>query len=103
MMAGTFPMPRLPTGERMRPRVRSLLALLSVSAVVIASPTFAQNTPQRPEPQPTGSARIFFWDDYSVALNTEAHERLQELELRSDGIAVLALRALRLDPKYCIP
>jgi Carboxypeptidase regulatory-like domain len=41
-----------------RPRVRSLLALLSVSAVAIASPALAQSTPQRPEPQPTGSARI---------------------------------------------
>ena len=51
-------MPRLPTGERMRPRVRSLLALLSMSAVTIASPALAQNTAQRPEPQPTGSARI---------------------------------------------
>jgi uncharacterized GH25 family protein len=42
----------------MRPPVRSLLALLSVSAVAIASPPLAQITPQRPEPQPTGSARI---------------------------------------------
>ena len=42
----------------MRPRVRSLLTLLSLSAVAIASPALAQSTPQRPEPQPTGSARI---------------------------------------------
>ena len=55
----------------MRPRVRSLLALLSVSAVAIANPALAQpalsdrsvaraegSTPQRPERQPTGSARI---------------------------------------------
>lgn len=42
----------------MRPRVRSLLALLSLSAVAIASPSLAQSTPQRPEPQPTSSARI---------------------------------------------
>ena len=42
----------------MRPRVRSLLALVSLSAVAIASPALAQSTPQRPEPQPTGSARI---------------------------------------------
>ena len=40
----------------MCPRVASLLALLSLSAV--AGPALAQNAPQRPEPQPTGSARI---------------------------------------------
>jgi hypothetical protein len=50
-------MPRLQQ-ERMRPRVGSLLTLLSLSAVAIASPALAQSTPQRPEPQPTGSARI---------------------------------------------
>lgn len=41
----------------MGPRVRTLLALVSMSAVAIASPALAQNTPQR-EPQRTGSARI---------------------------------------------
>ncbi len=41
-----------------RSRLRSLLALLSVSAVAIASPALAESTPQRPESQPTGSARI---------------------------------------------
>jgi hypothetical protein len=51
-------MPRLPIAERMRPRVRRLLVALSVSAVAIASPALAQSSPQRPEPQPTGSARI---------------------------------------------
>ncbi len=42
----------------MRRRVRSLLALLSLSAVAIAGPALAQSTPQPPEPQPTGAARI---------------------------------------------
>jgi hypothetical protein len=42
----------------MRPRVRRLLTLLSLCAVAIASPALAQSTPQRPEPQPTGSAHI---------------------------------------------
>ena len=42
----------------MCPHVASLLALLSLSVVAIASPALAQSTPQRPEPQPTGSARI---------------------------------------------
>ena len=51
-------MPRLPIAKRLRPRVRRLFVLISVSAVAIASPAFSQNTPQRPEPQPTGSARI---------------------------------------------
>ena len=46
----------MPIRERISPRVRKLLALLAVSAVAIARPALA--TPQRPEPQPTGSARI---------------------------------------------
>jgi Carboxypeptidase regulatory-like domain len=42
----------------MHRRVRSLLALLWVSAVAIPGPALAQSTPQPPEPQPTGAARI---------------------------------------------
>lgn len=42
----------------MRPRMRSLVTLLSLGALAIASPALAQDTPQRSEPQPTGSARI---------------------------------------------
>ena len=42
----------------MRPHVRSLLTLLSLSAVAIASPALAQSAAQRDEPQPTGTARI---------------------------------------------
>ena len=48
----------MPISERIRSRVRKLLAVLAVSAVPIASPALAQSMPQRPEPQPTGSARI---------------------------------------------
>ena len=49
-------MPHRRSAERMRPRVANELALLSLSA--IAGSALAQNAPQRPEPQPTGSARI---------------------------------------------
>src|SRR5262245_65507058 len=49
---------RLRFGERIRPRVACALALLSLRAVAIAGPALAQSTPQRPEPQPVGSARI---------------------------------------------
>jgi hypothetical protein len=49
---------RLPKREQTRPRVRSLLALLALSAVANANPTLAQTATQRSEPQPTGSARI---------------------------------------------
>ena len=41
-----------------RNSVATLLALLSLSAVAIVSPSLAQSAPQRSELQPTGSARI---------------------------------------------
>src|SRR3954470_11898434 len=45
------------TAERMHLGVRSLLTLLSVIAIAIASPALVQSTSQRPE-KPTGSPRI---------------------------------------------
>ena len=51
-------MPRLRIAGPVCPRVASFLAVLSLIAVAIASPALAQSAPQRPEPQPTGSARV---------------------------------------------
>ena len=45
-------------------------------------------------------SRELFWDDYDAALKGEAYDRLQELELRCDGIAVMTLRVLGLDPAH---
>ena len=45
-------------------------------------------------------AHEFFWDDYDAALKGGEYERLQELELRCDGIAVMILRALGIDPAH---
>jgi hypothetical protein len=45
-------------------------------------------------------AHELFWDDYDAALKGEAYDRLQELELRCDGIAVMTLRVLGLDPAH---
>lgn len=40
----------------------------------------------------------YFWDEYSRAMADHDDRRMQELELRCDGIAVLTLRQLALDP-----
>jgi hypothetical protein len=41
----------------------------------------------------------YFWDEYSRAMTDNDGRRMQELELRCDGIAVLTLRQLALDPE----
>jgi hypothetical protein len=45
-------------------------------------------------------AHELFWDDYGAALERDQYERLQELELRCDGVAVMILRALGADPAH---
>jgi hypothetical protein len=45
-------------------------------------------------------AHEFFWEDYDAALKDGKYERLQELELRCDGIAVMILRALGADSAH---
>lgn len=40
----------------------------------------------------------YLWNEYQAAMAAAAHPRMQELELVCDGIAVLTLRALGLDP-----
>jgi len=44
--------------ELMRTHVRGLLALVLLSVVAIAGPTFAQNTPQSRGPQPTAKVEV---------------------------------------------
>ena len=45
-------------------------------------------------------AHELFWDDYNAALERDQYERLQELELRCDGVAVMILRTLGADPTH---
>jgi hypothetical protein len=40
----------------------------------------------------------YVWDEYWTAMTRQAHPRMQELELVCDGIAVMTLRALGLQP-----
>ncbi|HVR72358.1 MAG TPA: hypothetical protein VMT87_16080 [Vicinamibacteria bacterium] len=40
----------------------------------------------------------YLWNEYQAAMASAAHPRMQELELVCDGIAVMSLRALGLDP-----
>jgi hypothetical protein len=41
----------------------------------------------------------YFWNDYKEAVDTNNHERAQELELRCDAVAVLTLTDLGLNPR----
>jgi hypothetical protein len=45
-------------------------------------------------------AHEYFRDEYDAALKAGAYERLQELELRCDGIAVMTLRLLGIDAAH---
>jgi hypothetical protein len=47
-------------------------------------------------------AHEYFWKEFDIALNANDYERLQELELRCDGIAVITLRRLGIDRSHLI-
>ena len=44
----------------------------------------------------------FSWDEYWAAMRRADHDRMQELELRCDGIAVLTLRRVGIDPERLV-
>ncbi len=44
----------------------------------------------------------YFWDEYALASRQKQSRRLQELELRCDGLAVLTLANLGLSPQHLI-
>jgi hypothetical protein len=44
----------------------------------------------------------YLWNEYQAAMASAAYPRMQELELVCDGIAVIALRALGLDPAHLV-
>jgi hypothetical protein len=47
-------------------------------------------------------AHEYFWKEFDTALNANAYERLQELELMCDGVAVITLRSLGIDRNHLI-
>jgi hypothetical protein len=47
-------------------------------------------------------AHEYVWDEYWQAMQRADHPRMQELELRCDGIAVLTMRRLGLDPERLV-
>jgi hypothetical protein len=44
----------------------------------------------------------YVWADYQQAMERQDHQKMQELELRCDGIAVLTLRRLGIDPERLV-
>ncbi len=47
-------------------------------------------------------AHDYMWDEYREAMEKKDNKKMQELELRCDGIAVLTLRRLGLDPERLV-
>jgi hypothetical protein len=47
-------------------------------------------------------AHEYFWEEFDAALNANAYERMQELELICDGLAVMALQRLDIDRSHLI-
>jgi len=79
--------------------VRSALVGLHERAVLlITRQALALVTPR--ELEAIGAhelAHEYFWKEFDIALNSNDYERLQELELKCDGIAVMTLRSLGID------
>ena len=47
-------------------------------------------------------AHDYLWDEYREAMQKKDNKKMQELELRCDGIAVLTLRRLGMDPERLV-
>lgn len=47
-------------------------------------------------------AHEYFWKEFDVAVNANAYERLQELELMCDGLAVMTLRSVGIGRNHLI-
>src|SRR5512138_1805760 len=86
-------MPRLQITERMRPQVARLLALVSLSVVGTASPAFTQTTPQPPETQPIGSARIT-----GRVLATDSGAPVRRAHVRLSGVPTATQNAAPIHP-----
>lgn len=86
-------MPRLQITERMRPQVARLLALVSLSVVGTASPAFTQTTPQPPETQPIGSARIT-----GRVLAADSGAPVRRAQVRLSGVPTATQNAAPIHP-----
>ncbi len=47
-------------------------------------------------------AHEYVWDEYQKAMARNDHQKMQQLELSCDGIAVLTLRSLGLDAEHLV-
>ena len=75
-------------------------AFFAGAAILITSPALEILSAE--ELQATAAHELgheYFWDEFERARQQEQHKRLQELELRCDGIAVITLIELGLNPE----
>ena len=75
-------------------------AFLAGAAILITEPTLEVLSSQ--ELQATVAHELgheYFWGEFEVARQHADYATLQEIELRCDGIAVITLHALGLDPE----
>lgn len=81
----------------------ALVAVHERAVLLITRQALALVTPR--ELQAIGAhelAHEYFWKEFDAALNAGADQRLQELELMCDGLAVMALRSLGLDAGHLV-
>lgn len=85
-------------------RVRqATTAFLAGSAVIITEPALELLTPE--ELQAIVAHELgheYFWNEYELARQHQQNQVMQELELRSDGISVITLLNMGLDPENLI-
>jgi hypothetical protein len=81
----------------------ALVAVHERSILLITRPALSLIGPR--ELQAIGAhelAHEYFWDEFGAALNANAYERMQELELMCDGLAVMTLLRLSIDRSHLI-
>jgi len=79
---------------------QAAVALHARSVLLISRPALNVLTPE--EVQALAAHEIghdYFWDEYEQAIARAQRKVIRELELRCDGIALLALRVLKVDPR----
>lgn len=82
---------------------QAAVALHARSVLLISRPALNLLTPK--EVQALAAHEIghdYFWDEYEQAVVRAEREFIRELELRCDGIAVLALRVLKVHPRALV-
>jgi len=78
-------------------------AFLAGAAVIITEPAIEILAPEELQAVVAHElAHEYFWGEYELAMQRQQYKVMQELELRCDGIAVMALSQLGLDPESLI-